>query len=280
MIILGCNGQLGQSFKKVLAHNSDAKFLSRNELDITNNQDVQSYLNSLPAGSIVINCAAYTAVDKAEEERELSSSINTEAVKHIADGCKKNDHLLIHFSTDYVYSNTENSPSSEDSKISPINWYGETKHLGEKYIVENLKDYLIFRTSWLYSPFSNNFLKTVKRILEEKGEMKVVSDQIGNPTSTVMLAEKVIEILETKIRAPGIYNLSGEGQVSWFEFASVIAKEIDPKFKVHPIKSSEYPTKAKRPSYSAMSKEKVKSTFKVEIPHWDKGIKECLIELS
>jgi dTDP-4-dehydrorhamnose reductase len=280
VIVLGANGQLGLCLKDVFS--SGALFWGRSELDITNNQEVQKRLASLNSGDVIINATAYTNVDKAESEVENATEINVNAIRNLREACRKNGLKLIHVSTDYVFDGKSCLPLTENDKTSPLGVYGETKREGEEVLVDDpsFNDYIIFRTSWLYSEYNKNFLKTMLS-LKDKEELKVVFDQIGTPTYAGDLAELLRVASERFEELQGeIYHYSNEGVASWYDFAKEIFWQVNADVKVIPVRSGEYPTLARRPHYSVLDKCKIKNKIEVEIPHWKESLKKCLEKLS
>jgi dTDP-4-dehydrorhamnose reductase len=223
-----------------------------------------------------VNCAAYTAVDKAESEPQLAMQINGEAVGILAKTCKENETKLIHLSTDYVFDGTSNQPYTEEDEPNPLNVYGNSKLKGEKLSLEFHPDTVILRTSWVYSSFGKNFVKTMIKLMKEKESVSVVSDQIGSPTYASDLAEVVLGIVSSEKFQPGIYHFTNDGILSWYEFAVRIKVLIERHCHVIPIPTSAYPTPAKRPPYSVLNKEKIKSTYGVELKPWQESLERCI----
>lgn len=282
LLITGANGQVGREFKRLSSEFKKGfsyQFTDRKELDITNKKAVGDFLAHQEI-DIVINCAAYTAVDKAEEEAEQAQLINTEAVGFLAEACKANHAFLIHLSTDYVYHNNVNLPITESDPCRPQSNYARTKYEGEQRIMDMTEDYLIFRTSWVYSTFGHNFVKTMVRLGRERDALRIVFDQVGTPTYARDLARAILDIIraEKYKTHPGIYNYSNEGVTSWYDFALAIFTWFDMDCVVTPILSSDYPTPASRPPFSLMDKSKFKETFGLSIPHWQDSLWACLDE--
>ncbi len=232
---------------------------------------------------VLINCAAYTAVDKAEEETVLADKINHISSEILAKNCAKHHCRFIHISTDYVFDGETNKPYSENDKCNPSSSYGKTKLLGEQAVMQNSPDSIILRTSWLYSEFGNNFMKTMIRLGNERPELKVVFDQIGTPTYAGALADGIIHILlkhqQDNEWYSGIYHFSNQGVCSWYDFATWIMAEKKLDCKVFPIESHEFPTPVKRPHYSVLNKSKFENTFNFSIPHWTESAKRCIDKL-
>ena len=278
ILVTGSNGQVGSEIKELSSiYPYRFYFTDKKELDISNLQDVRRYIieNNIDT---IINCAAYTAVDKAESERELADKINHLAVKNLAMLSNEFGIKLVHISTDYVFDGTNHKPYSEDDIVSPQSVYGQTKLDGEKAILEyNLKNSIIIRTSWVYSSYGANFVKTMLRLGKEKESLGVIFDQVGTPTYAKDLARTILEIIP-KIQNSklSIYNYSNEGVVSWYDFAKEIMRMAKLPCTINPIETYEYPTPAKRPHYSLLNKKKIKETFNIEIPYWKDSLDECL----
>lgn len=276
-VVFGANGQLGSTFKKIKPEYS---FFTSENVDITKLDQLEEVLSKQAKESFVINCAAYTAVDKAEENKELAQQVNSEAVKNMALLCKKYGLRLIHFSTDYVFNGEGSEPYTEDQKTSPLGVYGETKLNGEIELRNHLEDFVIIRTSWVYSEFGNNFLKTMIR-LSDKESLNVVNDQLGTPTYTDDIVATTLSIMNSFEESKGeIFHFSNEGQISWYDFACEIMNQVNSDCQVNPIPTSEYPTPAKRPKYSVLSKEKLKNKLNIAIPEWKESLKLCLKNMS
>ena len=273
-LVTGSNGQLGNELKRLFGNK--AVYADKEELDITSFDDVKRFC-SVHDFEAIINCAAYTAVDKAETDKELAKKINVLGPKNLA----MTGIPLIHVSTDYVFDGTACRPYQEDDTTNPQSVYGITKLAGEKAVMEAASTAIIIRTAWLYSSFGNNFVKTMRRLGGERTELKVVFDQVGTPTYARDLAEAIVAILpQLKSGMKEIYHFSDEGVCSWYDFAVEIMKESGLKCQVLPIESKDYPTPAKRPSYSVLNKAKIKRDFGLRINHWKESLLSCLKELS
>lgn len=281
--ITGSKGQLGTELQLQQDKLKDVRFLFTDieELDLTEKQAVLDFSeNEKP--SIIINCAAYTAVDKAEEEFDFAMSLNRDVPAYLSEAARLVDARLIHISTDYVFDGTNHRPYVEKDKPNPQSAYGRTKLAGEEAALTNPEN-LVIRTSWLYSAHGNNFLKTMLRLGKERDELGVIFDQVGTPTSAADLAGALIEItkqiLKGKEKAGGIYHFSNEGVCSWYDFARVIINFDKLNCSIKPITTDQYPLPAKRPFYSVLNKTKIKDTFGISIPHWSQGLAAAYIQL-
>ena len=279
VLVTGANGQLGQSLQFIAGKYSDINFVfcSSSELDITNKEQCQKIFAKIKP-DFCINAAAYTAVDKAESELEKAHLINVIGAKNLAEQCKEHETVLLHVSTDFVFDGNKTTPYTENDPPNPTGVYGQTKLDGEKAIQETFDNYYIIRTSWVYSQFGNNFMKTMLRLASERDSISVVNDQIGTPTNAVDLAETLIKIIrihnsQFTIHNYGIYNFSNEGQCSWFDFAKEIVKVKNITIEIKSIPTSAYPTPAKRPKYSVLDKSKIKSIFSVEVMKWEESLR-------
>lgn len=281
ILVTGANGQLGSELNIISAYEPfNFIFTDIAELDLTNGAEVNSFFN-INKIDFCINCAAYTAVDKAEKNVEAARSVNVDAVQNIAEACTINNTFLIHISTDFVFRGNSCKPLTEKSKPDPISVYGFTKLEGENIALKSNDKSIIIRTSWLYSSYGNNFVKTMIRLGNEKEELGVVADQIGSPTYAGDLAKAIIEIirsaetddLEEKC---GIYHFSNEGVASWYDFAKAIFEYRGINVMINPLRSEQFPLPAQRPFYSVLDKSKIKSNFKLSIPNWRDSLKSCL----
>lgn len=279
ILVTGAKGQLGSEIKALSSNSGHSfEFIDQEELDLTNLNSIDAFLyKSNP--DFIINCAAYTAVDKAEDEPELARKINADAPGKIAQFCQKNNTRLIHISTDYVFNGAFDRPIKEDDQPNPQSVYGKTKLDGERAINQLLDNAYIIRTAWVYSSFGNNFVKTMLRLGKEKSELNVVSDQIGSPTYARDLAEAILGIIQeikTGNDLPGVYHYSNEGVCSWYDFASEIIRLAGLGCNVKPIPTLEFPTKAKRPEYSVLDKNKIIKQFNLKLPEWKASLSDCL----
>ena len=269
VLVTGANGQLGRKLQNLLPN---AIFTDRSTLDITNLDAVKNFITNNHIETI-INCAAYTAVDQAEDDFELAKKINEDGPRNLAlSGAK-----IIHISTDYVFDGRHYKPYLPQDEVNPISAYGRTKQAGELSVLENAKIAIIIRTAWLYSAHKNNFVKTMRRLGAERESLNVVNDQIGSPTFAGDLAQAIVEILPQIDEANrGIYHYTNEGVCSWYDFAIEIMSLSRLDCKINPIPSLAYPTKAKRPFYSVLDKTNIKETFNIKIPHWKESLAKCL----
>jgi dTDP-4-dehydrorhamnose reductase len=280
VVVTGANGQLGQALQFIASNYPELHFVfcSSSDLDITKKDNCQAvFLKHKP--NYCINAAAYTAVDKAESEPEKAQLINVVGAKNLAAICKEFETILLHVSTDFVFDGTSTKPYTEEDTPNPTGVYGQTKLDGEKAIQETFENYFIIRTSWVYSQFANNFMKTMLRLAAERDSLSVVNDQIGTPTNAVDLAECLVKMIQTHNSQPtihnfGIYNFSNEGQCSWYDFAKKILEIHKIKIALHPIPTSSYPTPAKRPTYSVLDKSKIKEVFGVAVTPWENTLKQ------
>lgn len=274
VLVTGANGQLGQSLQFISDHYSDIQFhfYTSSELDITNKSNVKEVF-SLIKPSFCINAAAYTAVDKAEIETEKAFLVNVIGAKNIAQICNEFTTTLIHVSTDFVFDGNRERPYTEEDSTNPQGVYGKTKREGEIEIIKHVKHYFIVRTSWLYSSFGNNFLKTMLKLANERDSLSVVNDQMGTPTHAVDLAQSIIKIVLSGSQNYGIYHFSNEGNTSWYGFAKEIFNLNNTIIDLKPIPTSEFPTPAKRPKYSVLDKSKIKAEFGISIENWEDSLK-------
>jgi dTDP-4-dehydrorhamnose reductase len=279
ILITGANGQLGSEIRFLSASYPQYKFIFTDfaELSITDNEAVTAFFDSHKIDSC-INCAAYTAVDKAETEKDLADSINGYAVGFLAAACKKSDALFIHISTDYVFDGTATKPYKTDHPVNPENVYGSSKLIGEQEAFQKNPGSIIIRTSWVYSTVGNNFVKTMLRLMKEKETLTVVDDQVGCPTYAADLAAAIMQIVSSGKAADnaGIYHYSNQGVISWCRFAIAIKEISGSPCKVIPINSDAYPTPTKRPAYSVMDTSKIQQTFNIVIPQWKESLRKCM----
>ena len=277
ILVTGGNGQLGSELRSLSLIFNQFKwiFTDVNELDLSNLRNLENNILKI-SPNIIINCAAYTNVDKAESEPELASQINFKAVDKISKWSSANNCKLIHVSTDYVFDGSSDNPLNEDAKTNPQNVYGITKLNGEMACLKNNPNSIIIRTSWVYSSFGKNFVKTMSALMSEKNSLNIINDQIGSPTYAKDLAGTIINIINYKDWIPGLYHYSNEGEVSWYEFAKSIKKYYGFSTNIIGISTEEYPTPAKRPSYSLLDTAKIKKTFKIRIPKYEHSLEKCI----
>lgn len=279
--VTGSTGQLGKELARISDKHPDFAFLflSRQEFPLDDPERMNSWLNRNPVDTF-IHTAAYTAVDKAESEKEKAFLINASACGMIASFLSKKNSRLIYISTDYVFDGTSSSPLTELAPTNPVNWYGSTKLEGERLVLKNNLNSLVIRTSWVYSAFGNNFVKTMMRLMKGGPSVRVVDDQIGSPTYAGDLAEAIMHILESEHFVPGIFHYCNEGQASWFSFASEIKELSGFSCDVIAIPSSGFPTPAKRPAYSLMDNSKIKKVYGLSIPEWKTSLALCIQKIN
>lgn len=281
ILVTGSNGQLGSELKELASLYPQFEFLffDRQQLPIGDSVKVQNIIaEHQPA--YLINCAAYTAVDKAESEIGLANEINGKAVGILASASKAHGTKFIHVSTDYVFNGNASRPLKEDDEVDPVNAYGASKLLGEQLAVQHYPDSIIIRTSWVYSFYGKNFVKTMIRLMNEKESIGVVNDQVGSPTYAADLAEAIMVIISSGKWVPGIYNFSNEGVISWFDFANEIKRQINSSCDVSPLTTDQFPTPAKRPKYSVLDKTKIQQTFSVQSRDWKESLNVCISKLK
>ena len=276
-LVTGGNGQLAQSLKDVVNHQDelDVDFQDLPDLDITNKQQLESYFSNNEL-DYCINCAAYTAVDLAEEQSDLAYAVNAEGPKYLAEVCQKHQVTLIHISTDFVFDGQKRIPYLETDAPNPLSVYGASKLQGERSIQETTEAYFIVRTSWLYSEYGKNFMKTMLSLSETLNEISVVSDQIGSPTYAGDLAEVLIQIVLSSSTNYGVYHYSNSGTISWYDFAVEIFKQFGKTIEVKPIKTKDYPTAAKRPKFSALNTIKIENNFDCTIKDWQRSLNKVI----
>ena len=280
ILITGCNGQLGNEMQLLEEANPQHTYFNTDvaELDITDSAAIEKFVNENQIDGIV-NCAAYTAVDKAEDNQELCRLLNTVAPGYLAAAVEKRGGWLIQVSTDYVFDGTNHTPYTEDEPTCPNSVYGSTKLEGEKAAQQACSRTMIVRTAWLYSTFGNNFVKTMIRLGKEKPELGVIFDQIGTPTYARDLAVALFAAINQGV-VPGIYHFSNEGVISWYDFTKAIHRIAGiSSCHVRPLHTAEYPTPANRPHYSVLDKTKIKQTYNIEVPYWEESLKECILKL-
>jgi dTDP-4-dehydrorhamnose reductase len=281
IVVFGASGQLGQCLKKVAREQSikDIYFLSSSEANVSDTNTLHAVFKKYKP-AFAINCAAYTAVDKAEEEIDLARKINKTGACNLALACKAHQAVLVQLSTDFVFKGNVPKPLAEDDVTGPIGVYGLTKLEGEQEVAAVLNEHYIIRTSWLYSEYGNNFVKTMLKLGAQRDELKIVADQVGTPTYAIDLAVCILNIITSNKNQYGTYHYSNEGVASWYDFAKAVFDLSETQVKTWPIRTSEYPTKAARPAYSVMDKTKIKHTFGVTIPYWRDSLAICMQRLK
>lgn len=280
ILITGCNGQLGNEMQLLEKVNPQHQYFNTDvaQLDITNPEAIEEFVNN-NAIDIIVNCAAFTAVDKAESSQELCHLLNAKAPEYLAAAVAKRGGYLVQVSTDYVFDGTNHTPYTEDEATCPNSVYGSTKLEGEKLAMAACANTMIIRTAWLYSTFGNNFVKTMIRLGQEKPELGVIFDQIGTPTYAGDLAAAIMAAINHGI-VPGIYHFSNEGVISWYDFTKAIHHIAGiTSCHVKPLHTTEYPTPAARPHYSVLDKTKIKQTYGIEIPYWEESLEKCVAKL-
>ena len=280
ILITGCNGQLGNEMQLLEKENPQHTYFNTDvaELDITDQQAIETFVNENQIDGIV-NCAAYTAVDKAEDNEDLCTLLNAEAPAYLAAAIGKRGGWMIPISTDYVFDGSQHTPYSEDDDTCPDSVYGNTKLEGELNVQKFCAQAMIIRTAWLYSTFGNNFVKTMIRLGKEKPELGVIFDQIGTPTYDRDLAMAIFAAINQGI-VPGIYHFSNEGVISWYDFTKAIHRIAGiTTCHVRPLHTAEYPTPANRPHYSVLDKTKIKQTYHLEVPYWEESLAACIAKL-
>lgn len=281
ILVTGSNGQLGSEIRRLAPQSEYLRFIFTDvaELDITSPDAIDRFVDENDI-DIIINCAAYTAVDKAESEAGLCERLNGVAPGYLAQAMERRGGGIVHVSTDYVFDGKAYVPYTEDAPTAPTTVYGRTKLQGEQIVLKSCRKSMIIRTAWLYSTYGNNFVKSILKYAREKSELGVVIDQIGTPTYARDLANTILHVI-TKGINPGIYHFSNEGVCSWYDFATAIVKEANiTSCKVSPILTEQYPTPAQRPHFSLLNKAKIKTAYHIEIPHWTESLHECIAALN
>ncbi len=280
-LVFGGAGQLGSCIRKVAGNNPDTNiiFPDKANANILDRESLKRLFEE-ERPSYVINCAAYTAVDKAEDEPELAGQVNKDGAYNLAMLCREYEAALIHISTDFVFEGINVLPLTEDDPTEPVSVYGLTKLEGEKAIIDSIDNYFILRTSWLYSEYGNNFVKTMLKLGGERSELRVIADQFGTPTYAIDLARVIVDIIESENKSYGLYHYSNLGTATWYDFAKAIFELSKVNINVIPISTTEYVTKARRPAFSIMDKSKAERLLSLEIPHWHDSLKACLAEIN
>ena len=277
ILVTGSNGQLGKELQRICntMPGYEFVFLSKADMPVNQFEMVRHIFNTLKP-AYCINCAAYTAVDKAEEEKDLAFEINGEAVGVLAAVCLEHETKFIHISTDYVFDGKGDKPYLESDETSPVNAYGASKLKGEEEAFKYNPDSLIIRTSWVYSEFGKNFVKTMLRLMADKNSISVVNDQVGSPTYAADLADVILKIIQLQEWKPGIYHFSNEGVITWFDFANAIKEIASTNTAIHPISTAEFPTPAQRPAYSVFNKQKIQDAFGINLKDWKASLASCI----
>ena len=281
ILVTGANGQLGQEFQQLEKNFPSLNFLfvSKNELSIADENAVNTFFKNKQI-DICINCAAYTAVDKAETDKETAIAVNAIAVGYLAKACKNHNAKFIHISTDYVFDGKGIKPFTENDQTNPVNFYGQTKLSGELNAIKENEETIIIRTAWVYSSFGNNFVKTMIRLMNERESIGVINDQYGCPTFAADLAQAIMQIIVGNNFIAGIYHYSNKGKISWYDFAKEISQQINSHCVVNEITTSQFPTPAARPSYSVLDTSKIAETFNITITEWKESLQKCLVLLK
>ena len=278
ILIIGGNGQLGNCLQKLSSEYSldyEFRFTDYDTLDITNQDQINDYFFDYQP-DYCINASAYTAVDLAEQEKEKAFAINATGVGYLAEACSSQDIDLIHISTDYVFDGETQIPYTEDDFTNPIGVYGASKREGEILALDKNKKSIVIRTSWLYSEFNKNFVKTMLHLFETKEELNIVADQFGQPTNANDLAEVIMKIISSEKKEYGVFHFSNEPETNWFNFAKKIAEFSKSKIKLNPITTDQYPTPAKRPQRSTMCLDKIAQVYAIDLKHWENSLEECI----
>lgn len=281
ILVTGANGQVGKELQRICHTLPDCEFifLSKSDMPVNQFEMVRHIFNTLKP-AYCINCAAYTAVDKAEEEKDLAFEINGEAVGVLAAVCLEHETKFIHISTDYVFDGKGDKPYLESDETSPVNAYGASKLKGEEEAFRYNPDSLVIRTSWVYSEFGKNFVKTMLRLMTDKNSISVVNDQVGSPTYAADLADAILKIIQYPEWKPGIYHYSNEGVITWFDFANAIKEIARTNTVVNPISTVEFPTPALRPAYSVFNKQKIQDSFGIKLKDWKASLVTCIQRIN
>ena len=277
ILITGSKGQLGNEMQQAAVRYPQFNYIFTDvdELDICDKTALDAFVKANSV-NFIVNCAAYTAVDKAEDDVKLCYKINSDAVRNIGEVADSNGIKVVHVSTDYVFDGTNHIPYTEIQEVSPATVYGKSKFAGELALLESCKDSVIIRTAWLYSSFGNNFVKTMMKLGSERDTLNVVFDQVGSPTYAADLAEAIMKVVSAENFVAGIYHFSDEGVCSWYDFTKTIHKIARISCNVQPIESKDFPARTPRPHYSVLNKAKIKSTYGITIPHWEESLEKCI----
>jgi dTDP-4-dehydrorhamnose reductase len=277
ILITGSHGQLGNEMQQAALQFSGFNLIYTDidELDICDKMALNSFVKENKI-NFIVNCAAYTAVDKAEDDVALCYKINSEAVRNIGEVASENGLKVIHVSTDYVFDGTNYIPYTEEETVCPSTVYGKSKLAGEQALIETCADSVIIRTSWLYSSFGNNFVKTMLKLGKDRESLNVIFDQIGTPTYAADLAQTIFKVISNDVFVPGVYHFSDEGVCSWYDFTKTIHRIAGIKCNVQPIESKDFPVRTPRPHFSVLNKAKIKNTYNITIPHWEESLEKCI----
>lgn len=277
IIVIGSYGQLGSELQELASQYKNYQFFfyDKEHLDIVKKEDVDRKIEEIKP-DFLVNCAAYTAVDKAETDTALAFAINSDAVRNLAEACTRNNTKFVHISTDYVFDGKATQPYKETDPVSPANIYGQSKLKGEEEAVAANPEVIIIRTAWVYSTFGANFVKTMLRLMQSKPEIGVVADQYGTPTNAADLAEAILQIIDGGKWVPGVYHFTNEGMISWFDFANEIKTLVNAPCIVNAITTAQYPTPAQRPQYSVLDKTKIQQTFGISLKDWRESLEKCI----
>lgn len=277
ILVTGCNGQLGNEMQEAAKRFPSFQYIYTDvaELDICDKNTLDAFVKENGV-NIIVNCAAYTAVDKAEDDIELCYKINRDAVRNIGEVASENNLKVVHVSTDYVFDGTNYLPYTEDLPVCPATVYGKSKLEGEQALMGTCGQVVILRTAWLYSSFGNNFVKTMIKLGTERDSLNVIFDQVGTPTYAADLADAILCLLGNETFVPGIYHYSDEGVCSWYDFTKTIHRIANVTCNVQPIETKDYPARTPRPHYSVLNKSKIKSTYNISIPHWEESLEKCI----
>ena len=277
ILITGSNGLLGNEMQQAAVRFPNFNYIYTDvaELDICDKSALDAFVKANNV-NVIVNCAAYTAVDKAEDDVELCYKINRDAVRNIAEVASDNKVKVVHVSTDYVFDGTNYLPYTEDMPVCPATVYGKSKLEGEQALLKNCKESVILRTAWLYSSFGNNFVKTMMKLGTERDSLGVIFDQVGTPTYAADLADAIMQLISSETFVPGIYHFSDEGVCSWYDFTKTIHRMANITCDVKPIETKDYPARTPRPHFSVLNKGKIKSTYGISIPHWEVSLEKCI----
>jgi len=281
ILVTGSHGQLGNEMQQAASRFPAFQYIYTDveELDICDKNALHAFVKDNKV-NIIVNCAAYTAVDKAEDDVELCYRINRDAVRNIGEVAQENKVKVVHVSTDYVFDGTNYLPYTEDLPVCPATVYGKSKLEGEQALLESCDQVVILRTAWLYSSFGNNFVKTMMKLGTERDALNVIFDQVGTPTYAADLADTILTLLSHETFVPGIYHFSDEGVCSWYDFTKSIHRIAGITCDVRPIETKDYPARTPRPNYSVLNKAKIKSTYGINIPHWEESLEKCITLLQ